>query len=184
MKKDFYQKKAGKEGYYSRAAYKLMQINKKFRLIDKGDKVLDIGCCPGGWSQIALEVVGDKGYILGIDLNKPKVKNDKFEFLKVDIEEFETNKKFDVVISDIAPSTTGVRDLDGEVSYDLSLNSLKIALKVLKKRGNFLVKVFDSDKTKNLVKLLNKNFSYYRIYKPLASKKSSREVYLIGKNFK
>ncbi len=119
-RKDGYWKMAKKEGYRSRAAYKLAQVNKKFRLITKGDYVLDVGCAPGGWMQVARQIVGDEGYVLGVDVqNIPVFHEDNVAFLLKDITDNDIREVikektafFDVVISDISPNITGVWDVD------------------------------------------------------------------------
>ncbi|MBU7024870.1 MAG: RlmE family RNA methyltransferase, partial [Theionarchaea archaeon] len=115
-RKDGYWRKAKKEGYRSRASYKLMQLNKKFGLMRRGDTVLDVGCAPGGWIQVAREIVGESGYVLGIDLQRiSPFKEDNVEALQADITSSNTvtmirerKEVFDVVISDISPNISGI----------------------------------------------------------------------------
>ena len=132
-RKDGYWKMAKREGYRSRSAYKLVQVNKKFRLIKKGDYVLDIGCAPGGWMQVARQIVGDEGYVLGVDVQNISVfHEDNVTIVKKDITDediVEVLKKktafFDVIISDISPNISGVWDVDHYKSIVLSEISIR-----------------------------------------------------------
>jgi len=181
--KDPYTRKAQKENYYARSVYKLKEINNKYKIIKKDYKILDIGCSPGSWSQYALEKTGEKGTVTGMDLNKPKIKAKNFTFTKADIRKSpKLPKDFNTVLSDISPKTTGIKNLDQELSHELAEQSLKIALKTLKQNGNFLVKVFQSNQTKNLLNKIKKHFKTARIIKPKASKPKSKEIYILGKN--
>jgi 23S rRNA (uridine2552-2'-O)-methyltransferase len=190
-RKDGYWKMAKKEGYRSRAAYKLIQVNKKFRLIKRGDYVLDIGCAPGGWMQVARQIVGDKGYVLGIDTQRiSPFQKDNVEFLLKDITDSDildvVKKKiesFDVVISDISPNITGIWDVDHYRSIELSEKALTLAGGFLRNRGNFLVKVFQGECTQQFFENVKPHFGYTKIFTPKASRKSSAEVYVIGKRF-
>jgi 23S rRNA (uridine2552-2'-O)-methyltransferase len=190
-RKDGYWRKAKKEGYRSRASYKLMQLNKKFGLLKRGDTVLDVGCAPGGWMQVAREVVGESGYVLGIDLQKiSPFKEDNVEALQVDITSNnivtmirERKEVFDVVISDISPNISGIWDVDHFRSVELSEKALDLAVELLRSRGNFLVKVFQGEAIQEFFEKVKAHFSYTKISSPKASRKSSAEVYVIGKHF-
>ena len=191
-RKDGYWKMAKKEGYRSRAAYKLIQLNKKFRLIKKGDSVLDIGCAPGGWMQVTREIVGENGYVLGLDIQRVNpFKEENVEFLLKDITD--TNvvsmikqkvNTFDVVISDISPNITGIWDVDHFRSIELSERVLQLAIEVLCIHGNFLVKIFQGESTNLFFEKVKHHFSYTKISTPKASRKSSAEVYVVGKRFR
>jgi 23S rRNA (uridine2552-2'-O)-methyltransferase len=173
--------RAWREGYKGRAVYKIQEIDRKFRVIKKGSKVLDLGCYPGSWIQYLIE----RGCnAVGIDIKN--VKGLKFKFIKKDVYDnkiFDNlDSDFDVVISDLAPNTTGIKSLDQERSLDLCYRALEIASKVLKPRGNFLVKMFDNDQLKEFVNDIKKKFNYVKIFKPHVSKKRSKEVYIIAKS--
>lgn len=190
-RKDGYWRMAKRAGYRSRAAYKLTQLNEKFGLMKKGDRVLDIGCAPGGWMQVASETVGERGYVLGVDIQHIRpFEEENVEFLPGDIgdaalmEEISRRGKFDVVISDISPRTTGVRDVDHFASVELSKKALRAAVSVLNVHGNFLVKVFQGESINAFYQKMKLHFNYVKISSPKATRKSSAEVYLIGKNFK
>lgn len=184
MMKDKLTLKAKSEGYEARSVYKLVEINRKYKLIRREDNVLDLGCWPGSWLQACLEI-GAKP--LGIDLKETKIlgaetfianaEDDKiFSLLK--------NKKFDVVLSDLAPRTTGHVEQDQYKSYMLSCRAFEIARKVLKLRGNFLVKIFQGEDSDELLKELRKHFEFVKTVKPDASKKRSKEVYYLALGYK
>ena len=183
---------AKKEGYRSRAAYKLMQLNKKFQLIKKNDYVLDIGCAPGGWMQVAREIVGENGYVLGLDVQKIRAfQEENVEFFQKDITDSdivtmvkEKVETFDVVISDASPNITGIWDVDHFRSVELSEKVLDFGVEVLRTHGNFLVKVFQGEFMKSFFEKVKQRFSYTKVTTPKASRKSSAEVYVVGKNFK
>jgi 23S rRNA (uridine2552-2'-O)-methyltransferase len=173
--------RAHREGFLGRAIYKLKEINNKFKIVKKGSKVLDLGCYPGSWIQYLLELNCN---VHGIDLKEAK--GLKFNFIKKDVHDDsifkELENDFDVVVSDLAPKTTGIKDLDQERSLDLCYRALEIAKKILKPKGNFLVKIFDNSKLNEYVNDARKNFNYVRIFKPKVSKKRSKEIYIICKS--
>ncbi len=191
-RKDGYWRMAKREGYRSRASYKLLQLNKKFHLIKKGDYVLDIGCAPGGWMQVAKEIVGENGYILGVDIQRiPFFEEKNVEFLRKNVEDTdivfkikERAETFDVVISDISPKISGVWDVDHSRSVELSEKALNLAVELLRHDGNFLVKVFQGEFFSEFFQKVKSHFSYAKISSPQASRKSSAEVYIIGKHFR
>src|SRR3989344_2923436 len=181
MKKDFYTIKAKREDLRARSAYKLEDINKKYKLIKFGNHVLDLGCWPGGWLLITKRIVGDKGYVLGID-EKEIEKVENADFIKGNVfsnEVFDRikEKKFDVVLSDLAPNTSGILELDNERSYELSLRALEIAKIILNKNGNFICKIFMGENFSNFLKQVGENFEFVKSVKPDASKKGSKEMY-------
>src|SRR3989344_7082574 len=173
--------RAWREGYKGRAVYKIKEINNKFGIIKKKDKVLDLGCYPGSWIQYLIDLECN---CFGIDLKK--VNGIDFNFIMGDVYDNKIieklNKDFDVVVSDLAPNTTGIRDLDQERSLDLCYRALEIASRVLKPKGNFLVKMFNNDKMKKFVGDVGKKFGYVYVFKPKVSKKRSKEIYIICKS--
>lgn len=191
-RKDGYWRMAKKEGYRSRSAYKLKQLNKRFNLIKRNNSILDIGCAPGGWMQVAREIVGENGYVLGVDIQRIDVfQEENVEFLQKDITDAdlvmtlkEKIDSFDVVLSDISPNITGIWDVDHFRSIDLSEKALHVAVDLLKIHGNFLVKVFQGEFIQEFFEKVSQYFAYTKISTPKASRKSSAEVYIIGKNFK
>ncbi|HII95676.1 MAG TPA: RlmE family RNA methyltransferase, partial [Candidatus Methanofastidiosum sp.] len=134
QQKDGYHRMAKKEGYKSRASFKLIQLNKKFNIIKKGYSVLDLGAAPGGWMQIASTLVGDTGLVVGVDLKNVKEKFPSSYFVQGDIFESSTvdkvkglKKEFNTIISDLAPNTSGIRSLDHEKSIDLCYRALELS---------------------------------------------------------
>jgi 23S rRNA (uridine2552-2'-O)-methyltransferase len=191
-KHDEYYKRSKAEGYRSRAAYKLKQINNKFKLIGSGNIVLDLGCAPGGWSQVAAELVGDKGKVIGIDL-EPVNKYKNVIFLIGDITDPHTEemlkeqldgKLVDVIISDAAPNISGNYSVDQARSVFLAESALALAQQFLKGNGNFVVKVFEGADFHEFNKLVKKYFRKTKNYSPAASRSRSSEVYIIAKGFR
>ena len=182
-RKDHYFKKAKREGYVARSAYKLLEINKKYNLIKRNSRVLDIGSSPGSWVQACLKIGAKE--IIGVDIEATKVQSTNFIFLREDINDLdiESLKKFDVVLSDIAPSTTGNRDLDIYRSIELSEKAFEIAKEVLKEDGNFLVKVFQGEGFEELLKKIKKHFKFCKSYKPKSTRKESKEIYIVATNY-
>ncbi|MFH0752096.1 MAG: RlmE family RNA methyltransferase [archaeon] len=184
--KDHFTKKALKEGYRARSSYKLKQINSKYNLIRPGDSVLDLGCWPGGWLIVAKELA-KKGRVVGVDLEKINP-IDGVEFIQGDITSVAIQKKisdkFDVVLSDMAPKTSGIKSLDVERSIELSDTALGIAKRVLKRDGSFLCKVFQGGDFEGFLKRVRKNFGFCKCVKPEASRKESKEIYIIATHFK
>jgi len=182
--KDYYTKKSRQEGYYARSVYKLKELNNKYHLLKHGDKVLDLGCSPGGWVQAALEIVDREGIVIGIDIEKAKVKAENFKFIQGDIynkEIIEGIEKVDVVLSDMAPKTSGIRDLDQGRSYDLAKQALTVAKKKLKGNGNFVCKIFQGKDYQNFINEVRKEFQFVKTSKPEASKSGSKEMYVVAK---
>ncbi|GBC74884.1 Ribosomal RNA large subunit methyltransferase E [archaeon HR06] len=186
-KKDQYRRLAKREGYKSRAAYKLLQIQRKYKIIKKGDKVLDLGCSPGGWSQVALNFVGKKGKVIGVDLKDTHLFSENFIFLKRDIykegleEEILSllKDKVDLLLSDLSPNLSGIWELDYEKQLDLTKRAIDILNKVLKRKGNAVLKIFQSPYIKSLEEDLKRKFEKVLLVKPPASRKESSELYLL-----
>lgn len=184
---DTYSKKAKAEGYPSRSAFKLKHIQSKFRVIKSGDSVLDLGAAPGGWSQVALEIVGKSGRVVAVDLQPVIIpKKPNFTYYSGDIKDPSTldhllNKigKFNVTLSDMAPFTTGVQKLDQAVCLELARAALSFSILVLEKNGNFIAKFFQGPNDKELEKEAKVFFKGVHLYKPAASRKESKETYLV-----
>lgn len=189
--KDTYFHKAKKQGYRSRSAFKLHIIQEKYEILKEGDRVLDLGAAPGGWMQVALEYVGSSGKVVGIDLQKIESLSDKRAVEVVgDITEEKTRKilmehaPFNVILSDMAPKTTGMKLADQARSLELAEMAFKIADTTLEKSGNMVVKVFESPEIQLFKKELQKKFIKVEISKPKASRKESFETYFVAKNKK
>ena len=173
---------AKKFGYRSRAAFKLIQIDDKENILKKNLNIVDLGCAPGGWSQVASKKLNGTGSIVAIDvLDMPKIKGVKF--IKSDLKDFEEiklNKPIDIVISDIAPNISGVGLVDNANMIDLLEIELSIVDKTLVKGGNYLAKCFQGESLEFLKKEINKRFNFFKRIKPSASRNSSNEIYLLG----
>jgi len=192
-KKDPYYKKSKKEDYRSRASFKLSQLDKKYKIIKKGTAVVDLGASPGGWSQVALEKVGEEGLVLGVDLQKIKpFREENFYFIRGDFTKTEVQEKIvdiidgkaDTIISDASPQLSGIKDVDHLRSIDLANSVIDIADNILENDGNLLIKVFQGEEYKNLIESLKKKFKILKTTKPASSRKKSSEMYVIGLKYK
>ena len=174
-------------GYRSRSAFKLIEMNKKFKFLKKNTFLLDLGSSPGGWSQVVTKII-TKGKILAVDI-KPMENIDNVNFLKGDLcdsaiyEKICTyfDKKVDVVISDMAASTSGDKNLDSYRTGELCLNAMNFGIKILSENGIFLSKIFMGSVFEEINKKAKQYFKKVVIYKPLSSKKESKEIYIYCK---
>jgi 23S rRNA (uridine2552-2'-O)-methyltransferase len=189
---DPFVKQAQKDGYRSRSAYKLVELNDKDKLIRPGMRLLDLGSAPGGWSQVAGKLVGEKGRVLATDiLPMDALKNVDFiqgdftdDAIVQQLLDWLGGGKFDLIISDIAPNVTGISSADQASSiYFLEL-ALDTVRKTLKPGATFAAKMFQGTGSDQYVKELRVHFDKVTIRKPAASRKESREVYLVAKGFK
>ncbi|WNY63957.1 RlmE family RNA methyltransferase [Borreliella americana] len=185
---DEYSRKAKKEGYLARSVYKLIEINEKFSLFSYGN-VLDIGASPGSFSQYAYKKL-EKGVLVSVDINDIGLRYvDNFYFIKGDIFsddtvfKINTFKPYSLVISDVAPKTTGNRLVDTSNSFNLSMRIIDLSLEVLLKKGNLLVKVFQGGDEMQIFKKFEKYFKFVKKIKPKAVRKNSFEIYFLGKSF-
>ena len=182
---DAFQRRARREGYRARSAYKLMDIQKKSKIFRKADTVLDLGAAPGGWSQVALEHVGDDGKLVGVDLQHVLPLKGA-QFIQGDLRELETRNELenllpraDVVISDMSPNLSGNYSVDQARSVELSSLALDIASE--RKANSFVVKVFEGSDFQDFREAVIDEFGSVRTLSPEASRKQSSEVYLIAK---
>ena len=189
---DPYVKQAQKDGYRSRSAYKLIELNDKDRLIRPGMLIMDLGSAPGGWSQVAARLVGDKGRVLATDiLPMDAIKNVDFiqgdfteELVVQQITDWLGTNRFDLIISDIAPNITGIDSADQASSMyflELALDTVRAALKP---KGTFVAKMFQGAGSDVYLKELRTAFDKVTVRKPGASRPRSREVYLVAKGHK
>jgi 23S rRNA (uridine2552-2'-O)-methyltransferase len=187
--RDYFYRKAKEEQLRSRAAYKLLEAVEKFGLIKAGDVVVDLGCAPGGWMQVALKAVGDEGFVLGVDLNVVEpLEAENSRSVVLDITEpevvdvvrgFLPGRRADVVVSDVSPNISGVWEVDHARQVDLARRSLYVAACVLKKGGNFFVKVFQGELLDDFVSEVKREFRFVRFVKPKASRRKSSELFLV-----
>ena len=192
-KRDYYYKKAKQEKYRSRASYKLFQAIKKYGFIQHGDVVVDLGAAPGGWIQAARKTVGNKGFVLGVDLKPIEPFTQSYvRTIICDITDREALKqilemlprKADAVISDAAPNISGIWEVDHARQMELSQQALEIAKEVLKPSGSFFVKVFQGDMLSDFVQKVKQNFVNVVLVKPEASRAKSAEIFILGRSLK
>jgi len=184
---DHYARRARREKWLARSVYKLEETDRKFKFLHKGDRLLDLGCYPGSWSQYGVKKVGPRGDVVGVDLKDPKglfapnLRFIKADVFTLDVEWLTTEiGPRDVVLSDMAPQTSGIRIADTSHSLELAGKALSIAVAVLKQKGNFLVKVFEGEGLKTFRADLSRHFAAVRSFRPSAVRKGSRELYLLG----
>jgi 23S rRNA (uridine2552-2'-O)-methyltransferase len=189
---DEFVKKAQKEGYRSRAVYKLLEIVEKKAIIRNGDKVLDLGAAPGGWSQVAAKLVGSQGKVIASDI-LPIELIDGVDFLQGDFTEqsvyddllvMTDGAKVDLVLSDMAPNMSGQLSVDQPKSMYLAELAIEMAIKTLNPGGSFVVKVFQGDGFDVFVQNAKKAFKKVSVIKPKASRPRSKEVYLLASQLK
>lgn len=183
---DHYFKLAKKEGYLARSAYKLMAAEAKYGLLKPGDAVLDLGAYPGSWMQYCSKRLGPKRLLVGVDRRKPESLDPETHFLCADVLTLDLESiraicpRFDVVLSDMAPDTTGDAFVDGVRSYELSKRALDIAVELLKPGGKFFCKIFQSEEFAVFLQEVRQEFRTARVFKPPSSKKASRETFVVG----
>ena len=191
--KDHYFEKAKKENYLARSIYKLEEIDKKFKVLNAGDHVLDLGYFPGSWIQYTAKKVGEKGKVVGIDIQAVNPKLEKLNNVTVfekdindvqDLNELGVDRQFDVVVSDMAPSTTGIKSVDQIRSLNLVEMVFYHLPKTLKNNGNVVIKVFDGHEAQMFLKDQKKNFQKFQYLKPKSTRSVSKEFFVIGLGYK
>ena len=189
--KDAWYKLAKKEGWRTRASFKLLQIDEKHKLFFEGARVVDLGAAPGGWSQVAVELVGHEGKVVGVDLDRIEPLEGAV-FLRGDMTASDTVARTleacggvaDIVISDMSPNISGAYATDHARSIHLCENALRFAEKVLERDGAFVCKVFEGDLFPLFITRVKKVFREVHISNPAASRSASSEVYIVAKHFK
>jgi 23S rRNA (uridine2552-2'-O)-methyltransferase len=189
--KDRYFRQAKEEGYRSRSAYKLLQMQERFDLIHAGNRVLDLGAAPGGWSQVAARLVGAQGRVIAIDLLPmaaiPGVLIFQGDMTSAEMQtqiRVATEGHVDVVLCDAAPPTSGIRDRDHALSMELAESALQIARQLLRPGGHFAVKVFEGELFPGYLTEVRRSFASARAHSPAASRDESREIYVVAKQLK
>lgn len=193
--KDYYYKKAKKDKYPARSVYKLEEIQQKFNFLRRGYSVLDIGCSPGSWSLYASEVIGPKGVVVGVDLkevdNAPRQGGGEIHWLCLDVTDPEflstvrrIRPAFRVIVSDIAPKTTGNRWTDHQQSLNLVRHVGSLLDVLLLKKGHFVCKVFQGEDFPDFVEDMKSRFEIVKVVKPKSSRVESREVFVVAMGFK
>ena len=186
QKNDFYVKKARKHGYLSRAAYKLIEIDKKFNILKETNTLFEFGAAPGGWSQVALEI-NPKIQITAIDLLELKINHPQITFYKEDFLQFnfdKLKKNFDLILSDIAPNTTGHKSTDHLRLSSMLFDIIDTLDQMMIKGGVFVTKIWKGSEEREMINMLKKKFDEVSYFKPDSSRKDSVEIFIIAKNFK
>ena len=190
--RDEYVLRARREGYRSRASYKLLEIDEKFGLLHPGTVVVDLGAAPGGWTQIAVKKCGPKGFVVGLDLldidpleGAVLIKGDFTEEKVLDaLTAVLEDRTVDLVISDMAPNLSGMKEMDQPRAIYLTELALDFACSTLKPGGALLMKCFEGSGLDELRRDIRNNFKQLSNFKPKASRGKSREIYVLGRQFK
>ena len=184
-RRDLYRRLAKEQGYKSRAAFKLIQASEKYQIVRPGDKVIDLGSAPGGWLQVASDLAGDGGLVVGVDLSPVRLSLSNLVNIKADVEDpklvqklqGELGGKADVVLSDLSPTVTGVWELDQTRQVDLTLRAVELAMLFLKPEGRAFFKLFEGERAQEVRARLREVFEIVRVVKPAASRAESSELY-------
>ncbi len=190
-RKDYYRKLAHEQGYRSRAAYKLKELNQSYRIVGPGFNVLDLGCAPGGWTQMAVKLVGNQGRVMGIDLSYVEEIPNAY-IIREDIDDCEHvvdeimsyfGRKVNAVICDLSPQVSGNWSVDHAKQISLNYSCAKIMDKVLAHKGNAIFKIFDGEYSMEFKDYVKKKFLRINLTKPKASRKQSSELYYVCLGF-
>tara|TARA_B100001750_G_scaffold155643_1_gene124968 strand:- start:162 stop:911 length:750 start_codon:yes stop_codon:yes gene_type:complete len=189
-RRDPWRRQAKSKGYRSRSAYKLKQIQEKFQLIRESDAILDVGCHPGGWTQVSVEESGPEGLVIGVDLKSTSpvegasiIQGDISDQDTIDrIGELLEGRELNVVLSDISPKLTGRYDTDQAISLELSTMTLDVAMEMLASGGSFVTKIFQGVGIEGLIRAAKDRFSSVQRFAPMASRNASSETYLVCRN--
>jgi 23S rRNA (uridine2552-2'-O)-methyltransferase len=193
---DHYTRKARKDNYAARSVYKLQEIQQRLKILKKGQRVLDLGCAPGSWLQYAAEVVGPEGYVLGLDLKPvtlaivPGVDKRIVETRVADISALDDDtlaaigSGYDLVMSDMAPATTGQKDVDAARSFELCRLAFEVARRVLRPGGAFVTKIFQGTDFKSFSDEVGHAFRRREHIRPRSTRKASKELFVVGLGFK
>ena len=191
-RRDQYRRLAKEQGYKSRAAFKLIEANKKYRFITQGSRVVDFGSAPGGWMQVASEITGPGGIVVGVDLSPVRLKkHDGLVSLQADVNDPGLPTKIaevlgglaDVILSDLSPQVSGVWEIDQRKQIDLSLRVLELCGILLKPGGKAFCKMFEGEGTPEARDRFRRSFAVLRVVKPAASRSASSELYYYCEGF-
>lgn len=190
--RDYFFKKAKAENYAARSIFKLEEMDQRFKLIRPGMKILDLGAAPGSWAQYSSKQVGKTGRVLGIDLQPIKITLPNALFIMADMRQLDLARvmekhgiapPFDIVMSDMAPKTTGIKLTDQMRSVELCELALETAEKFLKPNGHFICKLFHSEEFERFRALMKPKFKIIHILRPESTRKESKEIFLVGMNY-
>jgi 23S rRNA (uridine2552-2'-O)-methyltransferase len=187
-RRDLYWRLAKERGYSSRSAFKLLEIQRKFGIMRRGDKVVDLGCHPGGWVQVAAKAVGPEGLVVGVDLKETRLEPRNSVFVRADVDDpglvgiLRSYAPFgyDVLLSDLSPNISGAWELDSFRQISLSNRALELARGLLKEGGNSVFKVFQGDELGDFLGSVRRSFEEVRVVKPRASRPRSSELYVVA----
>jgi 23S rRNA (uridine2552-2'-O)-methyltransferase len=189
-RKDPFRARAKQEGYPARSVYKLKEIQEKYRLIRPGQRLIDLGCHPGSWLKFCSQIVGSAGLVLGLDLKEPNLPlSENTSFLKADLLTIPESRikewagDVDVILSDLAPKSSGIKWLDHQRSLELNERALALAALLLKKGGAMVLKLLSGEGTKGFMEKMNRQFKQVQMHKPRSSRQESTEIYLVGRGF-
>jgi len=186
-RRDLYRRLAREQGYKSRAAFKLLEANERYGFIVEGGKVVDLGAAPGGWMQVASELVGPEGRVVGIDTSPIRLKGVNVIPIKMDVNDPAVPAKAraalggdaDVILSDLSPSVTGVWELDQTRQVDLTIRVLDISRELLRREGCVFCKLFEGERSQEVRDMFRDMFASVRVVKPAASRTASSELYYL-----
>jgi 23S rRNA (uridine2552-2'-O)-methyltransferase len=184
-RRDLYRRLAREQGYKSRAAFKLIEANERYGFLHEGAKVLDLGAAPGGWMQVAAELVGPSGIVLGVDISPIRLKQENLVSIKMDVYDPSLPTKVrevlggnpDVILSDLSPSVSGVWELDQTRQVDLTLKVLELSRTLLDEDGGVFCKLFEGERAQEVRDEFRQTFKTVRVVKPAASRNASSELY-------
>jgi len=184
-RRDLYRRLAKEQGYKSRAAFKLIEANERYEFIREGGKVVDLGAAPGGWLQVASELVGPEGRAVGVDTSPIRLKEKNVVAIRMDVHDHAVAARVrealggpaDVVLSDLAPAVSGVWELDQNRQVDLTLRVLELSRELLKDGGSVFCKLFEGERSQEVRDNLRLMFDSVRVVKPAASRSASSELY-------
>jgi 23S rRNA (uridine2552-2'-O)-methyltransferase len=184
-RKDLYRRLAKEQGYKSRAAFKLIEANERYRFLREGGKVVDFGAAPGGWLQVASEIVGPGGRVVGVDLAPIRLKEKNIIAIKMDVHDPAVAARVggalgglaDVILSDLSPSVSGVWELDQTRQVDLTLRVIELSRLLLEEGGSVFCKLFEGERSQEVRNEFRREFRSVRVLKPAASRNASSELY-------
>jgi len=186
-RRDLYRRLAREQGYKSRAAFKLIEANERYGFLREGERVIDLGSAPGGWLQVASEIVGVRGRVVGVDISAIRLKEKNVMTIKMDVHDPGVAAKVrealggqaDVILSDLAPSVSGVWELDQTRQVDLTLRVLELSRELLKDGGTVFCKLFEGERSQEVRESFRRMFGLVRVIKPAASRNASSELYYL-----
>lgn len=192
-KRDQFYRLAKQRGYRSRASFKLLQAVRRYGFMKRGDIVVDLGAAPGGWLQVASEIVGERGLVLGVDIQEIQpIEQTNVQTIVADVTDpsiaelimKRTKRKADVILSDVSPNLSGVWEIDHARQIHLATRSLEIAGELLRVGGHIFAKAFHGPDLDSFRQLMRSRFKSFRTVKPEASRAESSEIYLLGLSFR